>query len=177
MSWAIFRSNYRKAIKNNEKDMASVIADSYGICTKAGTSIPGGPVLQGNVEGLKSQLKTSFNSLGAYPMSTALDTGLKLFWLGSSTVTGFICTNPGFTSLYIPKKAQESKDLDDFVNYMISCFETFHKQLVFTNPAGAPSFGYEIILKEKDSDGGGEVDAAEKVRGTNPEDETDDKDF
>ena len=58
MSWAIFRSNYRKAIKNQEKDMASVIADSYGICTKAGTSIPGGPVLQGNVEGLKSQLRT-----------------------------------------------------------------------------------------------------------------------
>ena len=33
-------------------------------------------------------------------------------------MTVFICTSPGFTSLYIPKKAQESKDLDDFVNQL-----------------------------------------------------------
>ena len=176
MSWDIFRVEYKNAVKRNESDMATLISESYSKCTKLGTSLPGGPVFNGNVDGLKSQLSLAFKSMGAYPFEVALDTGLKLFWLGSSTALGFVNTNPGITSAYSKAKADKTKDLDDYISYLIESFEVYQSTLIFTNPAGALSIGYEIP-EEKDSDDGGEPDSAEKTRGTNPNDDSDDKDF
>ena len=129
MSWDIFRAEYKQGLSNND-DMAKVIAESYDKCVKTGVSgagtAPPAPLAAGNVSGLQGMLKLCFSAYGAVPLSTSLDTGLKLYWLGGSTAAGAL--------------------VDDTIDQFIDAFNTYHKAIVVTLTATPPlvSVGYNV---------------------------------
>tara|TARA_Y100000004_G_C8934058_1_gene421328 strand:- start:29 stop:541 length:513 start_codon:yes stop_codon:yes gene_type:complete len=170
MSWNIFRTKYKNGLDNQE-DMSKVISDAYDLCVKTGGAVISPIPALGNKDGLKTMLSACFASQGVIPFGKSLDDGLKLYWTGA--VAGTATATPGITTAYVKK---DNKDLDEFISQLIECFNTYHKQILFTIPGAPPIPGY-VVKKETDSDDGGEPDSAERTRGTDPEDETDDKDF
>ena len=131
--------------------MAKVIAESYDKCVKTGVSgvgtAPPAPLAAGNVAGLQSMLKLCFSAYGAVPLSTSLDTGLKLYWLGGATAAGALVTNPGITSSYIDAQGKMNETIDDTIDQFITAFNIYHQQIVFTITAVPPlvSVGYNIV--------------------------------
>lgn len=150
MSWDIFRAEYKQGLSNND-DMAKVIAESYDKCVKTGVSgvgtAPPAPLAAGNVAGLQSMLKLCFSAYGAVPLSTSLDTGLKLYWLGGATAAGALVTNPGITSSYIDAQGKMNETIDDTIDQFITAFNIYHQQIVFTITAVPPlvSVGHNIV--------------------------------
>ena len=149
MSWEIFRAEYKQGLDNND-DMAKVIAESYDKCVKTGMSgagtAPPAPLAVGNVSGLQTMLKACFSSYGAVPLSTSLDTGLKLYWLGGTTAARALVTNPGITASYIDAQGKLNETIDDTIDQFITAFNIYHQQIVFTIAAPTPlvSVGYNI---------------------------------
>tara|TARA_Y100001938_G_scaffold151057_1_gene245546 strand:+ start:701 stop:1153 length:453 start_codon:yes stop_codon:yes gene_type:complete len=149
MSWEIFRAEYKKGLNDNE-DMSSVIAESYDKCVKTGLSgagtAPPAPLVAGNVSGLQTMLKACFSSYGVVPLSTSLDTGLKLYWLGGTTAAGALVTNPGITASYIDAQGKLNETIDDTIDQFIAAFNIYHQQVVFTIAATPPlvSVGYNV---------------------------------
>tara|TARA_R100000005_G_C4860157_1_gene122011 strand:- start:23 stop:472 length:450 start_codon:yes stop_codon:yes gene_type:complete len=147
MSWAIFKSEYKKGL-NNDDDMATVIADAYDKCVKLGTANPPGigPMASVNLSGLKSQLNAAFKSRGKYKLDVALQVGLTLYWLGGATAGGSTVVAPGIFSGYLTNLAKNSKDVDEYCDYLIECFNRYHNQVSFLTPATTPipSVGYKV---------------------------------
>ena len=149
MSWDIFRAEYKQGLENND-DMAKVIAESYDKCVMTGMSgsgtAPPAPLTGGNVAGLQMMLKLCFSAYGAVPLSTSLDTGLKLYWLGGVTAAGAVVTNPGVTAVYIDAAGKLNETIDDTIDQFIDAFNTYHQAIVVTLVATPPlvSVGYNV---------------------------------
>ena len=149
MSWDIFRAEYKQGLENND-DMAKVIAESYDKCVKTGMSgagtAPPAPLAGGNVAGLQGMLKVCFSAYGAVPLSTSLDTGLKLYWLGGVTAAGAVVTNPGVTAVYIDAAGKLNETIDDSIDEFIHAVNTYNHAVVVTLVATPPlvSVGYNV---------------------------------
>tara|TARA_B100000287_G_scaffold131709_2_gene123811 strand:+ start:1373 stop:1843 length:471 start_codon:yes stop_codon:yes gene_type:complete len=147
VGWDIFRAEYKIGLEAGE-DMAKVIAESYDKCMKFGLSVgaaPPAPLVSGNVKALEAMLKVAFSSYGITPFPLQLDNGLKLYWLGGVTAAGASVIVPGVTAAFIPMGAA-NKDIDDFIEQLITAFKTHLGQISGAIP-GAPPIpfvGYNV---------------------------------
>ena len=144
MSWAKFRTEYKKGFFA-EEDMATVMSDAYDECVKTGM---GGATMApalGNKDGLKTLLTACFKAYGAVPFPTALESGLRLYWVGAAA--GASIAAPGITTAFTHK---ENDTLDKFITQLIKSFDNYHKQIVFTQPGTPPvvTTGYTIQPEE-----------------------------
>ena len=82
MGWKNFSKKYKSRLANDEP-AGTIIAEEYDKVIKTGLSLLGGKFIAGNVNGLKSALTTSFDSMGAIPLPMALTQGLMAYWVGT----------------------------------------------------------------------------------------------
>ena len=154
MSWDIFRSEYKNghaSLESSDKTkMANVIASSYDKCIKTGfaNAPAAGPLAAGNVKGFEGALIPCFVGFGAVPFSLALDSGLKLYWLGGLVASGGSVVVPGVTAAFIEPQGKLNENLDDFIEQLITSFKTHLAQVSGLQPAAPsplPWVGYNVI--------------------------------
>lgn len=63
------------------------------------------------------------------PFSLALDTALKLYWMGALSTNLCMVVNPGITAAFIEPEGIKNKSVDDFIDQLIKAFDTHSKQV------------------------------------------------
>ena len=143
IGWELFRDEYKAALEKGD-DIGTAIADSYDIAITTAVPLLGGGTQGGQgsaaVPGivvkapLKKLMAAMLNQclkspLPFPPFSVALDTALKIYWLGAVTSNMCVVVNPGVTSAFIDAEGMKNKSVDDFVDQLIKAFDNHLKQV------------------------------------------------
>jgi len=150
IGWELFRVEYKAALEKGD-DIGLAIANSYdkaittaipplgGTQNGQGSATVPGLILPSKKDddGVKKKVKIMArminwclkNPLPFPPFSMALDTALKLYWVGALSTNMCVVVNPGVTAAFIEPEGLKNKSVDDFVDQLIKSFKTHLKQV------------------------------------------------